>query len=160
MDKQPANGILEDFRIDFLDCWQRLPNKAFFFILLVAWLALFQFLGNSTEGYIPTSSLLKWMYIVYLPSGDEGGADDSHGRFIPFVVLALFWWKRKQLFAHKLDLWWPGLLLVGLALGLVSRSFPRSAIVVDRCRSRARVLQGQGASVFAQYVRELASETT
>ena len=118
MDKQPANGILEDFRIDFLDCWQRLPNKAFFFILLVAWLALFQFLGNSTEGYIPTSSLLKWMYIVYLPSGDEGGADDSHGRFIPFVVLALFWWKRKQLFAHKLDLWWPGLLLVGLALGL------------------------------------------
>ena len=38
MEKQPANGILEDFRLELVDCWQRLPNKFFFFILLVAWL--------------------------------------------------------------------------------------------------------------------------
>ena len=118
MDKQPANGILEDFRIDFVGCWQRLPNKGFFFSLLVAWLALFQFLGNSTQGYFSTPSLLRWMYIVHLPSSDPGGADEAHGNFIPFIVLALFWWKRKRLLALKLDLWWPGLPLVGLALGL------------------------------------------
>ena len=133
MDQQPTNGILEDFRMQFLDCWRRLPNKGLFFVLLAAWLALFQFLGNSTLGYISTPSLLRWMYIVYRSSTDPGGSDDSHGRIIPFVVLALFWWKRKQLLAHKLDLWWPGLLLVGLALGLHVAGFmvqqPRISIV-------------------------------
>ena len=118
MEKQPANGILEDFRLELVDCWQRLPNKGFFFILLGAWLALFQFLGNATLGYIPTASLLRWMYMAYRPNADAGGSDDSHGNIIPFVVLALFWWKRKQLLAHRLELWWPGLLLVGLALVL------------------------------------------
>jgi exosortase len=118
MDKQLANGILEEFRIDFVDCWQRLPNKGFFFILLAAWLALFQFLGNSTQGYISTPSLLRWMYIVYRSSNDLGGSDDTHGNFVPFIVLAIFWWKRKQLLALRLQLWWPGLLLVGLGLVL------------------------------------------
>jgi exosortase len=118
MDKQAANGILKDFRIDFVDCWGRLPNKGFFLILLAAWLALFQFLGNSTQGYIPTPSLLNWMYIVYRPSIDPGASDEAHGAIVPFVVLAIFWWKRKQLLALELRLWWPGLLLVGLALVL------------------------------------------
>ena len=118
MEKQPTNGILEDFRIEFLDCWQRLPNKGFFLVLLAVWLALFQFLGNSTLGYIPTPSLLSWMYAAYGTGTDTGGSDDSHGKLIPFVVLGLFWWKRKQLLAQKLDLWWPGLLLLALALAL------------------------------------------
>ena len=72
MEKQPANGILEDFRIQFLDCWQRLPNKGLFFVLLVAWLSLFHFLGNSTLGYIPTPSLLSWMRAAYSSTGDAG----------------------------------------------------------------------------------------
>jgi exosortase len=118
MDKQPANGILEDFRIEFVDCWHRLPNKGFFLVLLAAWLALFQFLGNSTLGYIPTPSLLAWMHAAYASNPDANGSDDSHGKLIPFVVLALFWWKRKALLAQELKLWWPGLLLVLLALGL------------------------------------------
>ncbi len=117
MATQPENGILEDFRIEFLDCWQRLPNKGLFFGLLIAWLALFQFLGNSTLGYISTPSLLQWMHVIY--SGDDAsGSDDGHGMFIPFVVLGLFWWKRKQLIALPLNTWWPGLLLLCLALGL------------------------------------------
>ena len=99
MENQSANGILEDFRIEFLDCWYRMPNKGFFLVLLVAWLALFQFLGNSTLGYIPTPSLLKWMHEAYQPSHDPGANDDSYGRWIPFIVLGLFWWKRKQLMA-------------------------------------------------------------
>jgi len=40
-----------------VECWRRLPNKFFFFGMLAAWLALFQFLGNSILGYIHTSSL-------------------------------------------------------------------------------------------------------
>ena len=118
MDRQPANGILEDFRIEFMDCWQRLPNKGLFFLLLVAWLALFQFLGNSTLGYITTPSLLQWMYLAYQFKSDATGTDDSHGMFVPFIVLGLLWWKRKQLLALELRLWAPGLLLVGLGLGL------------------------------------------
>ncbi len=113
MEHQPAHGILEDF----LDCWRRLPNKAFFFILLAGWLALFQFFGNSTLGYISTPSLLRWMVIAYYTSND-GGTDDSHGRIVPFIVLALFWWKRKQLLALELKLWSPALVLLSLALVL------------------------------------------
>jgi exosortase len=56
------------------------------------------------------------MNAVYVSNPDANGSDDSHGRLIPFVVLALFWWKRKQLLALPLHTWWPGLLLVALAL--------------------------------------------
>lgn len=118
MDNNSGNGILEDFRIQFLECWHRLPNKEFFLVLLAAWLALFQFLGNSTLGYINTPSLLHWMYSAYASNPDANGSDDSHGKFIPLVVLGLFWWKRKALLDLKVRLWWPGLLIIGCALVL------------------------------------------
>jgi exosortase len=119
MEKQPTAGILEEFRIEFLDCWQRLPNKAFFFILAAAWLALFHFLGNSTLGYVRTPSLLHWMYNAYNPDANENAAtDDGHGLLIPFVVLGLFWWKRKELMALPLKAWWLGLVLLILGLAL------------------------------------------
>jgi len=118
MDTQSGNGMLEDFRIEFMRCWHRMPNKGFFLVLLLAWLALFQFLGNSTLGYIHTPSLLQWMNAAYQPSHDPGANDDSYGRWIPFIVLGLFWWKRKQLMALPLRTWSPGLVLLGLALVL------------------------------------------
>jgi exosortase len=118
MAQQPTNGILEDFRIAFLECWHRLPNKGFFLVLLAAWLALFHFLGNVTLGYIQTPSLLSWLHATYQPSHDAGATDDSHGRLIPFAVLGLFWWKRKELMALPLRTWWPSLLLLGVALVL------------------------------------------
>jgi exosortase len=120
-DKEPANGVLEDFRIAFLDCWQRLPNKGFFFLLLAVWLALFHFLGNTTLGYIyydRTPSLYRWMLDAYDPAGNYLQSDDGHGVIIPFVVLALFWWKRKELLAQPLQTWPAGLWLFGLALAL------------------------------------------
>ena len=95
-----------------------MPNKGLFLILLGAWLGLFHFLGNSTLGYINTPSLLAWMRAAYGTDASAAGTDDSHGKLIPFVVLALFWWKRKRLVGLSLRAWWPGLLLVGLALGL------------------------------------------
>ena len=117
MDKQPTDGVLEEFRIQFMECWHGLPNKGFFLVLLGAWLALFHFLGNATLGYISTPSLLSWMHASYGSNSDAGGSDDSHGKLIPLVVLGLFWWKRKQLLALPLRTWWPGLLVVGFSWG-------------------------------------------
>jgi exosortase len=119
MDRAQVNGILEEFRIEFMYCWERLPNKGFFLVLLVAWLGLFQFLGNSTLGYTPTPSLLVWMCRVYT----AGGANliESEGSFvllIPFVVLFLFWLKRKELIGLELRPWWPGLLLMTMGLAM------------------------------------------
>src|SRR5437660_10782396 len=95
---------------DLAAAWRRLPDKGFFFYLLAAWLALFHFLGNSTLGYVRTPSLLHWMYTAYNPNNPI--TDDGHGLIIPFVVLGLFWWKRKELLALPLRTWGPGLLLV------------------------------------------------
>ena len=107
-------GILDEFQVQFVDSWRRLPDKFFFFGLLVAWLALFQFLGNSTFGYIDTPSLYRWMWGAYhSPSGDDG-----HGMIVPFVVLGLLWWKRKRLFAFPLHSWSPALGLVAFAVVL------------------------------------------
>jgi exosortase len=99
---------------DTVDCWHRLPNKALFFVLLAAWLALFQFLGNAILGYVHTPSLFSWMHEQY----NNPNADDGHGNFIPFLVIGLFWWKRRELVAQPLKLWWPGLLILLAALML------------------------------------------
>ena len=103
-----------DFWQDTVKCWERLPNKGFFFILLAAWLAIFQFLGNSILGYVHTPSLFQWMYIAY----NNPAADDGHGNLIPFLVLGLFWWKRHELLDSRFQLWTPGLLLVFMAMAL------------------------------------------
>jgi exosortase len=119
IEKEAGQGNIEEFRLDFLDCWHRLPNKAFFFILLAAWLLLFQFLGNTTLGYIRSQnpSLFRWMLDAYDPAANYLRSDDGHGVFIPFVVIALFWWKRRELLAQPMRTWAPGLAII--AFGLV-----------------------------------------
>jgi exosortase len=106
----PADSLSDEIRA----CWRALPDKGLFFGLLAAWLLLFQFLGNASFGYIPSASLFKWMFISY--NRDSLVADDAHGNFIPFVVLGLMWWKRKELLSLPLRNWWPALLLVSLGL--------------------------------------------
>ena len=92
--------------------WRQLPNRGFFFTLAAAWVALFVVLGNATFSYLDSPSLPAWMYLIYTsPLVDEG-----HGLLIPFVVLALFWWKRKELLAKPPGLWWPALGFIVLAL--------------------------------------------
>jgi exosortase len=110
--KAPLN-----FWQDSRDCWRRLPNKGIFFLLLAAWLALFQFLGNSILGYIHTPSLFSWMHEAYRSSSTSAN-DDAHGNIIPFLVVGLFWWKRKELLALPLKTWWPGLLILVAGMGL------------------------------------------
>jgi exosortase len=110
----------EDFWQDTLDCWQRLPNKAFFFALLAAWLTLFQFLGNSILGYIHNTSLFYWMYQAY--NSGNTGADDGIGNIIPFLVVGVFWWRRRELLDLRLQVWGPGLaiLLLGMLLHVLA----------------------------------------
>ena len=50
-------------------------------------------------------------------SGDVS-SDDALGNLIPFLVIGLFWWKRKDLLQLPLKIWPPALMLVALGLGL------------------------------------------
>ena len=105
-----------DWRTDTREGWQRLPSKVFFFTLLAAWLLLFQFWGNSILGYVHTASLFAWLNEAY---NSAGAVEDSgHGNFMPFLVIGIFWWKRKELLALPLQTWWPGILILAAALVL------------------------------------------
>ena len=66
-------------------------------------------LGNSTLGFVHSPSLLYWMYLIY-------PGDDAHAFIIPFVVLGILWWNRKELLALPLRTWSPGLLILIFAL--------------------------------------------
>jgi exosortase len=118
VDNQPTTGILEEFQTDLVDGWRRLPNKRFFFVLLGAWLALFQFLGNSNFGYLDTSSLLKWIYLLGTAHSGEGETDDNQMMLAPLIVAGLFWWKRKELLRQPMETWAAGLWIVAFGLFL------------------------------------------
>lgn len=109
---QPAFvGLSDEIRA----YWSNLPDKAWFFALAVAWFAIFHFWGSSSFGYIPSNSLFTFMEVAYR---ENKITDDTHGTFIPLVVLGILWWKRDDLFKKPLQPWWPGLLLI--ACGLLS----------------------------------------
>jgi exosortase len=105
-----------DWRADTIECWHRLPNKTFFFTLLAVWLLLFQYCGNSILGYVHTSSLFAWLNEAY--NSAMSVEDAGHGDFMPFLVVGIFWWKRKELLALPLQIWWPGILILAAALAL------------------------------------------
>lgn len=105
---------LAEFWTELQAILARLPNKGLFAGLLAVWLVMFQFLGNSTFGYFDTPSLLEWLYRAYNTEGSE----DGHGNLIPAVVLGLMWWKRKELIALPFRVWWPGLLVLAVAMVL------------------------------------------
>src|SRR6478736_3907506 len=107
---QPPTDSLSD---EIRAYWRQLPDKGLFSGLLVSWLLLFQFLGNSSFGYITSNSLFAFMRISYQ---ENKITDDTHGTFIPIVVLGILWWKRGDLFVKPLKAWWSGMLLVLLGL--------------------------------------------
>jgi exosortase len=120
MEKQTEDGILGELttflRDDFADSWRKLPNKALFFILLASWVVLFHLAGNSTLGYVHSSSLFRWLLDAYHPAGDYASSEDVIGLIVPFIVVGIFMWKLKELVTLPLKEWWPGLVLVALAL--------------------------------------------
>ena len=125
-DSPPRN-----FWQDSVECWRRLPNKGLFFVLLAAWLAVFHFFGNSLLGYVHSPSLFTSLYASY--NNPNPASDDSHGNFVPFLVVGLFWWKRKELLALPLQIWWRGLLILvaGMVLHVLGYALqqPRLSIV-------------------------------
>jgi exosortase len=94
--------------------WGRLPNRGFFLGLTLIWVLLFAFLGISTFQILHSPSLFGWMFNVY----SSPMVDEQHGMLIPFVVLALIWWKREELGSQATGLWWPGIWLVAGGLFL------------------------------------------
>lgn len=104
---------LQEFLKEFLGVWKNMPGKGLFTSLLVLWVCLFEFLGNSTFGYINTYSLYGWTSYAYCST-----SDDEHGLLIPFLVLGLFWWKRKDFQGLSTAPWLPGLIMVAIALAL------------------------------------------
>ncbi|HYG22781.1 MAG TPA: exosortase/archaeosortase family protein [Verrucomicrobiae bacterium] len=107
-------GILDEFQNELVIFWRQLPNKAFFFLILGAWLALFQFRGSSVLGYIHSSSLFAWMLEAY--NSPNTAADDKIGNLIPFLVLGIMYWKRKELLATGPRIWWPAIFILAFAV--------------------------------------------
>jgi exosortase len=110
-----AAAVLTALPVLVLRCreeWRQLPNKWFFIVLTTAWVTLFCFLGNSTFDYMDPGSMPSWLFSQYT----SPGLDEGQGLLIPFVVLALYWWKRQELLAKPPTLWWPALGLIMLAL--------------------------------------------
>ncbi|HOX04101.1 MAG TPA: exosortase/archaeosortase family protein [Candidatus Paceibacterota bacterium] len=111
--QKPAQGE-PGWRQELAALWESLPHKPLFFGLLGAWCVLFHFLGNATLGYVETRSLFGWMNNAYNVKLSE----DQHGNLIPFVVLGLLWWKRRQLTLVEKGIWWPALAGLGAAAAM------------------------------------------
>ena len=109
--EQPKPAAGPSFLEELKECWQQVPEKALFFGLVIPWLLLFHFLGNSTFGYVNSPSLYLWLEGAY----NSPFQDDDHGPYIPLLVLGLVWWKRAELLAAPKRLWWPGLFILGAA---------------------------------------------
>lgn len=104
---------LQEFLTEFPGIWKNMPGKGLFTSMLVLWICLFEFLGNSTFGYINTHSLYGWVSYAYCSS-----QDDEHGLLIPFLVLGLFWWKRKEFLGLQTGPWMPAIFLIVFSLAL------------------------------------------
>lgn len=111
-----SKSLLDDARevvSESVRLWHRIPDKLLFGLMAVAWGVLFHFLGNSTLGYVKTSSLFGWMKYCYTISDA-----DELGMYMPLLVVGLAYWKREQLSAVTKSPWWPAIALVLLGLVL------------------------------------------
>jgi exosortase len=110
---EPRPSLLDDTRriaAEVRTGWSAQPDKLLFGLLLLAWLALFHFLGNAVFGYIDTPSLFSWCHQIYQ------APDEEHCLYVPLVVLGLLIWKRHELIALPKRHWWPGAIIVALGL--------------------------------------------
>ncbi len=114
---KPDHHSMADIFDEISALWKKLPHKSVFLVGAIALALLFHFLGNATFGYVDTSSAFEWAYNAYNAKLSE----DGHGNLIPFAVVALLIWKRKELSELSYEAWWPGVvfLAVGLVLHLV-----------------------------------------
>ena len=110
------------FREEWERLWRSLPSRWMVLALLGCWVALFQFLGNSTLGYVETKSLFGWFWWVHsrVAEGADGhiqwgkllNDEEFHAWLIPVVVGVLLWIKREEIIAQPKRVCWPALALV------------------------------------------------
>ncbi|HMJ91421.1 MAG TPA: exosortase/archaeosortase family protein [Candidatus Acidoferrum sp.] len=114
--KQSIEREERDWRAEVRASFVAIPHKPVFGMLLLAWVLLFFFVGNSTQGYVKSPNLFAWMSFVY-----DMGPDDRHGYMIPFAVLGFLWWKRGELATATTKFWWPaaGVLFVAIVVHLL-----------------------------------------
>jgi exosortase len=91
--------------------WRQLPHRGLLAILLIAWIAVFHFFGNSTLGYVNTASLFGWWQWTM-----KGVADQEISYFIPLIVLVLLWCRRDELLEMEKTVWWPAVGILLLAM--------------------------------------------
>jgi exosortase len=110
---RPPADPRRSFWAELREYWARVPEKWLFLALLAGWCVLFQFVGISSFNFGTTKpSLFEWLYNAW----DTPAMDCEHGKLIPLAVAILFWIKRRDLAASITGVWWPGLIVVGLAL--------------------------------------------
>src|SRR5688500_20083083 len=71
VEKAERPSAWEEFRREVPSVWKSMPFKGVSVSLLTAWVLLFEFLGNSTLGYIDTHSLFAWTFYSYVSSPDR-----------------------------------------------------------------------------------------
>jgi exosortase len=119
VEKDPAGAAPQSTWDEFLSYWNRLPDKGLFFVLLAGWIVLFYFWGTTQFNFSTTPSLFEWMNGAW----SAPAMDSSHGKLIPFVVLALLWFKREQLARCAPGPGWIGLPFLFVALALHAAGF-------------------------------------
>ena len=125
-----------------MEAWRGMPNKGAVAVLLLAWTALFHFLGNSTLGYVDTTSLFGWWYWVNTRVGERPdgshdinkilGADEAYTWFVPLVVLFLLWNRRQELVALSKRVYFPALAILfsGIVLHILGYMIQQARLSV------------------------------
>lgn len=88
-----------------------LPHKGLLGLLLLAWVALFHLLGNSSFGYIDTPSLFVWLGALY-----DANPDDALGYVVLPLVAVLIYRQRDDFMPLEKRPWGPALALLAVAL--------------------------------------------
>ena len=91
--------------------WNATPSRTALLALLLAWVALFHWLGNSTLGYVNTSSIFGWW-----ENAMKNAPDEEHAWLMPFAVVALLWSRRDEYLKLEKGAWWPAFALLLAAL--------------------------------------------
>ena len=91
--------------------WRATPNRVALLVLLGVWVGLFQWLGNSTLGYVNSPSLFGWWSWTMKNTPDE-----EHAYLIPFVVVVLLWSRRGEFLKLEKRVWLPALGVLLLAM--------------------------------------------
>lgn len=121
---------LSAFPAEWREFWQSLPMRWVLLALSAVWVGWFFLQGNSTLGYVNTSSLFSWWIWVHTRGvlDDHGSfslnkfmnSDTIHVWFVPPVVFLLLWSRRQVLKILPKRVCWPavGLLLFAIVLHL------------------------------------------